>query len=229
MTYPLTLVSDCIGTLGGFLAKNDKSKGFHFLTADEGEHKETKGLLTFLFTADNKRQLISVLLKVWGSDQFAYKLKHKHVMCICEDDAVLLSSNSRIIIIARRNQLCKYIRVKSPDTDLVFIIHAIIYWDHNFIWNLQRKQRNRKGSVIWLINREDYVEFSALLGLHAFTMCDICSAFKAIGESKTHKGVAKECKIQCYMFVRAGNNWEVPADMFSDAEELTCALYGKPI
>ena len=82
-------------------------KGFHFLTADEGEHKETKRLLTFLFTADNKRQLISVLLKVWGSDQFVYKLKNKHVMCICEDDAVLLSSNSRIIIIARRNQLNK--------------------------------------------------------------------------------------------------------------------------
>ena len=70
-------------------------------------------------------------------------------MCICEGDAFLLSSNdgitenhrnSRIIIIARRNQLnsdsllqickntgCKYIRVKSPDPDLFFILHAIIY------------------------------------------------------------------------------------------------------
>ena len=28
--------------------------------------------------------------------------------------------------------------------------------------------------------------------------------------------------------VRVGDNWEVPVDMFSDAEELTCALYGKP-
>ena len=93
MTYPLTLVLDCIGTLDDFLAKNDKSKGFHFLTADGGEHMETKGLLTFLSTADNKRQLISVLLKVWGSDQFAHKLKNRHVVCICERDAFLLSSN----------------------------------------------------------------------------------------------------------------------------------------
>ena len=69
------------------------SKGFHLLTADWGAHKETKGLLTFLSTADNKRQLISVLLKEWGSDQFAYKLKHRHVMCICEGDAFLFSSN----------------------------------------------------------------------------------------------------------------------------------------
>ena len=86
-------MQDCIGTLDGFLAKNEKSKGFHFLTADGGEHKKTKGLLTFLSTADNKRQVISVLLKVWGSDHFAYKLKNRHVTCICEGDAFLLSSN----------------------------------------------------------------------------------------------------------------------------------------
>ena len=30
------------------------------------------------------------------------------------------------------------------------------------------------------------------------------------------------------MLARLGDNWEVSDDMFSDAEELTCALYGKP-
>ena len=34
MTYPLTLVPYCTGTSDGFLAKTDKSKGFHFLTTD---------------------------------------------------------------------------------------------------------------------------------------------------------------------------------------------------
>ena len=47
---------------------------------------------TSLSNADNKRQLISVLLKVWGSDKLAYKLKNGHVICIREDDALLLSS-----------------------------------------------------------------------------------------------------------------------------------------
>ena len=93
MTYPLTLVPGCIGTLDGFLAKNDKSKGFHFLTADGGRTHGNQGIVNILSTADNKIQLISVLLKVWGSDQFAYKLKNRHVMCICEGDAFLLSSN----------------------------------------------------------------------------------------------------------------------------------------
>ena len=39
-------------------------------------------------TKDN----LSVLLKVWGSDKLAYKLKNRHVICICEGDAFLLSS-----------------------------------------------------------------------------------------------------------------------------------------
>ena len=63
-----------------------------------------KGLLTFLSTADNKRQLISVLLKVWGSDLFAYKLKNRHVMCICEGDAFLLSSNDGKKIVIKEIQ-----------------------------------------------------------------------------------------------------------------------------
>ena len=30
------------------------------------------------------------------------------------------------------------------------------------------------------------------------------------------------------IFTRVGDYWEIPDDMFSDAEELPCALYGKP-
>ena len=30
------------------------------------------------------------------------------------------------------------------------------------------------------------------------------------------------------IFTRVGDNWEIPDDMFSDAEELPRALYGKP-
>ena len=30
------------------------------------------------------------------------------------------------------------------------------------------------------------------------------------------------------MFTRVGDYWEIPDDMFSDAEELPRALYGKP-
>ena len=46
----------------------------------------------FLSNTDNKGQLISILLKVWGSDKLAYKLKNRHAICIREGDAFLLSS-----------------------------------------------------------------------------------------------------------------------------------------
>ena len=58
---------------------------------------------------------------------------------------------------------------------------------------------------------------------------DVTSAvpLKLLGKVKPIKVLQKNAKFNA-MFVRVGDNWEVPADMFSDAEELTCALYGKP-
>ena len=41
------------------------------------------------------------------------------------------------------------------------------------------------------------------------------------------KVLQKNAKIN-NMLARLGDNWEVSDDMFSDAEELTCAFYGKP-
>ena len=46
---------------------------------------------------------------------------------------------------------------------------------------------------------------------------------KLLGKVKSIKVLQKNAKFNA-MFVRVGDNWEVPADMFSDAEELTCAL-----
>ena len=70
-------------------------------------------------------------------------------------------------------------------------------------------------------------ECSALLGLHAFTGRDTCSAYKGIGKIKPIKVLQKNAKFN-NMLARLGDNWEVTDDMFSDAEEMTCAFYGKP-
>ena len=63
-----------------------------------------------------------------------------------------------------------------------------------------------KGNKKRLINMNNIAqkfsqeECSALLGLHAFTGRDTCSAFKGIGKiKKAHQGIAKECKIQQYV------------------------------
>ena len=46
-------------------------------------------------------------------------------------------------------------------------------------------------------------------------------------ESKIHQGFANNATFIA-MLARHGNNWDVPNNMFSDAGELTCALYCKP-
>ena len=51
-------------------------------------------------------------------------------------------------------------------------------------------------------------ECSALLGLHAFTGCDTCSAFKGIGKIKPIKVLQKNAKFND-MLARLGDNWEV--------------------
>ena len=58
---------------------------------------------------------------------------------------------------------------------------------------------------------------------------DVTSAvpLKLVGKVKPIKVLQKNAKFNA-MFIRVGDNWKVPADMFSDAEELTCALYEKP-
>ena len=53
MTYPLTPVPYCIGTSDDFLAKTDKSKGFHFLTTDVADALEPPNNDTLLVEDGN--------------------------------------------------------------------------------------------------------------------------------------------------------------------------------
>ena len=205
----------------------------------------------FLSNADNKGQLISILLKVWGSDKLAYKLKNRHVICIREGDAFLLLSedgkkteiteiqelpssqeetDSRVILYCRygKNIGYKYIRVKSPDMDFFFILlhYAQSFTETTILYETGKGNKKRLINMNNIAEKFSQEECSALLGLHAFTGCDTCSAFKGTGKIKPIKVLQKNAKFND-MLARLGDNWEVSDDMFSDAEELTCALYGK--
>ena len=149
----------------------------------------------FLSNADNKGQLISILLKVWGSDKLAYKLKNRHVICICEGDAFLLSSedgkktkiteiqelssqeetDSRVILYCRygKNIGYKYIRVKSPDPDLFFILlhYAQSFTETTILYETGKGNKKRLINMNNIAEKYSQEECSALLGLHAFTEC----------------------------------------------------------
>ena len=99
----------------------------------------------FLTNDVNKRQFIKLLVREWGKDDYADRLKYRKVIAICEGEATLLTSQDGISTSksmvahlkssqeesdARFALYCKYAsrqgykfcRVKSPDTDVFFIL-----------------------------------------------------------------------------------------------------------
>ena len=130
------------------------------------------------------------LLKVWGSDKLAYKLKNRHVICIREGDAFLLSSedgkkieiteiqelsssqeetDSRVIFLYCRyckNIVYKYIRVKSPDTDLFFILlhYAQSFTETTVVYETGKGNKKRLINMNNIAEKFSQEECSALLG-----------------------------------------------------------------
>ena len=153
---------------------------------------------------------------VWESDKLAYQLKNRHVICIREGGAFLLSSedgkkteiteiqelsssqeetDSRVIISCRcgKNIGYKYIRVKSPDTDLFFILlhYAQAFTETTILYETGKGNKKRLINMNNIAEKFSEEECSALLRLHAFTGCDTCSAFKGVGKIKPIKVLQK--------------------------------------
>ena len=57
-----------------------------------GRTQGNQGIGKRFYPMQTTKDNLSVLMKVWVSDKLAYKLKNRHVICICEGDAFLLSS-----------------------------------------------------------------------------------------------------------------------------------------
>ena len=127
--------------------------------------------------------------------------------CIREGDAFLLSSedgkntevteiqelsssqeetDSRVILYCRygKNIGYKYIRVKSPDTGLFLILlhYAQSFTETTILYETGKGNKKRLINMNNIAETFSQEECSALLGLHAFTGCDTCSAFKGIGK-----------------------------------------------
>ena len=91
----------------------------------------------------------------------------------------------------------KNVKIKSPDTDVFFILlnHASqvdteIYFDTG-------KGNSRRLLNMTNISKEfGQRKCSSLLGLHAFTGCDTTSAFKGIGKIKPVKILQKMPKFE---------------------------------
>ena len=101
----------------------------------------------FLKNADNKIQLVHILLQVWSSGDFAARLIGRKVILIVEEKAVMLMSvdgihtlqsevmqlestqeetDTRVVLYSLYAQASgyQYVEVKSPDSDIFFILLA---------------------------------------------------------------------------------------------------------
>ncbi len=205
----------------------------------------------FLANAENKKQLIALLLKVWGSDSLAKKLQNRHVILVCEGVAYCLSSHdgqktdvteihdlrssqeetdSRVVLYCRHGveKGYSYLRVRSPDSDIFFILlHYAKSFPNTTILFETGKGNNKRLNITEVAQKYTQQECSALLGLHAFTGCDTCSAFKGIGKVKPIKVLQKNPRFS-HVLEQLGDSWDIPDDLLVEVEELTCALYGKP-
>jgi len=98
----------------------------------------------FLCNDSNKQQLVRVILKVWSGSDFRDKLQNKMVIAVCEEKAFLLTpdgdgvsaheirtlesdqeeTDTRVILYCNYavEQKFDYVRVRSPDSDIFFIL-----------------------------------------------------------------------------------------------------------
>lgn len=121
------------------------------------------------------------------------------------------------------------IRVKSPDSDVFFLLqyYAPKIEDVNILFDTGTGNKKRLINVSEMANGMREVHAEALLSLHAFTGCDSTSCFKGIGKLKPLKVLQNMPKFESPL-ARLGDSWDVPSDLIDELDAFTCALYGRP-
>ena len=173
----------------------------------------------FLSNDEDNSQYVRLLLQMWSSDSQAIKFVGRSVLLICEGkdfkltsldgvhtvreelaeiDSTQEESDSRIILYCqyakkkfKKKQGYKYVTVKSPDTDVFFIL---VYYEKRIenISILFETGRGNKSRLLGItaFNKEiSAIYTSALLSLYADTGCDTLSAFKDKGKLKPIKAL----------------------------------------
>ena len=205
----------------------------------------------FLANDENKTQFISLLCTVWSNPTNASKLQGRNVILIVEGAAYHLTSedgkttekteieslrstqeetDSRVVLYCMygKDKGYQYIRIKSPDSDVFFILlhYALTLKEVVILFDTGTGNKQRLINVTELA--EDYTQSycTALMCLHAFTRCDTTSAFKGIGKIKPLKILQKTPRFAAVLS-KLGEEWDITEDLIDDLEEFTCAIYGR--
>ena len=118
--------------------------------------------------------------------------------------------------------------IKSVDTDVFILSLAMshkIPVDLYLIMGTTNSLQIKNTSQIAQKLGSDFC--SALVGLHVFTGCDTCSAFKGKGKIKPLK-IMQSNPIYKKMFQDLGSSWELTTTLINNLETFVCDLYGYP-
>ncbi|KAL2089326.1 hypothetical protein ACEWY4_014014 [Coilia grayii] len=187
--------------------------------------------------------------ELWSSDDYAVKLQGRKIILVCEDSAHLLTSDdgittkikelpllkssqeetdTRVVLYTQyaANSHYNTVRIKSPDSDIFFILlHFASTMDINILFDTKIQRRSRLINVTSTAADIGQEKCTALLGLHGFTGSDTSSAFRGKGKLVPVKKMLKAPKF-VPMLAKLGDNWTVSEDLIDDLEAFTCAMYG---
>jgi len=205
----------------------------------------------FLTNDENKTQFISLLCTVWSSPANASKLQGRSVILICEGTAYQLTSedgettekkeietlrstqeetDSRVVLYCMygKDKGYQYIRIKSPDSDVFFILlhYALTLKDVVILFDTGTGNKQRLINITELAEGYTQNHCTALMCLHAYTRCDTTSAFKGVGKVRPLKALQKTPKFAAVLS-RLGEEWNITEDLINDLEDFTCAIYGR--
>uniref|UniRef100_A0A0L8GYW0 Uncharacterized protein n=1 Tax=Octopus bimaculoides TaxID=37653 RepID=A0A0L8GYW0_OCTBM len=171
--------------------KNRRGVGDKLILSGE-KTKHPKDWKVFRANDENKTEFIQLLLSTWRSEMSADILTGNE-----EETDTCVS----LYCMYAKERGCKSARVRSPDSDIFFILqyHPRFLEGLQILFETGKDNTRRCIDATKLAMSSTRVLCSALLGYHAFTDCDSTSVFKGKGKMK---GLKKA-------FSKLRESWEV--------------------
>ena len=122
----------------------------------------------------------------------------------------------------------RYVRVKSPDSDIFFILlhYADSFRNITILFDTGTGNKKILLNISVMAQSLTPMYCSALLSLHAFTGCDSTSAFKGRGKLRPLNILENNDEYK-EVFSQVGDEWSLTQEASDKLEAFTCAIYGK--
>ena len=139
-------------------------------------------------------------------------------------------TDSRVILYVNyaRSQRYDFVRVKSPDSDVFFILlhYAASVDGITILFDTGTGNKQRLINVSKITADFGQEKSTALIALNAYSGCDSTSAFRGIGKIKPVKTLLR---LPQYIPIlnKLGDTWDLPEELNNQLDCFTCAMYGR--